>query len=83
MDSSFFLGIVVGLLLAYIFVRFSRAASEKGRDRNDRPEYIDLKKKWYFDDKTKAYIAIMAIILVLLFIAYTMNDDNPVRYLHK
>jgi len=82
MDSTFFLGVLVGLLLAYIFVRFSRSAANKAPD--DRPEYINLKKKWYFDDKTKAYIAILAIIAVLLFMAYTMHDDAQAPpYYHR
>ena len=80
MDTSFFLGIVVGLLLAYIFVRFTKSRAPKTDEV--RPEYIDLKKKWYFDDKTKVYITILAVILILLFVAYTMHDEPQVYNRH-
>lgn len=78
MDSTFFLGILVGLLLAFIFVKLLKPGEQKVND--DRPEYIDLKKKWYFDDKTKVYITILAVIVVLLILAYTMHDDTPGYY---
>lgn len=71
---------MVGLLLAYIFVWFTKGRTRKSEA--ERPEYIDLKKKWYFDDKTKVYITILAVILILLFMAYTMHDD-PQGYNHR
>ena len=81
MDSLFFIGILVGLLIAYIFVRLSRPGAKKIAD--ERPEYIDLKKKWYFDDKTKAYITIVAVIFLLLVAAYFYHGDTTSELYNK
>ena len=81
MDSLFFIGILVGLLIAYIFVHLSRPGAKKIAD--ERPEYIDLKKKWYFDDKTKAYITIVAVIFLLLVAAYFYHGDTTSELYNK
>jgi len=63
MFDQLMIGIVVGLVIAYIFVRLARSNARKVRDDTPgRPET----SKFFVDDTTKLYMVIAGLILFLI-----------------
>ena len=59
MLSQLKIGIIIGLVIAYIIVRLARFNSRKSPEKNEAIKY-------YVDDTTKVYLVIAAGIILLI-----------------
>lgn len=69
MNNQFEIGLIVGLLIAYVVVRLIRSGT-KSTKAIENPKY-------YIDDKTKGYILIMAALVVVLLLVAFHRDTPP------